>query len=77
MLVLSRHVGQSIIIGRGHKTIKVKIIDIQKGTARLGIEADKSISVHREEVLKSIQRGEKPKSLMSIDYKRGEIKGIK
>lgn len=53
MLVLSRHNGESIIIdGR----IKVTIVDIRGDKVRVGIEADKEISVHREEVQIAIDR---------------------
>jgi carbon storage regulator len=53
MLVLSRVRGESIIIG---DDIEVTIIDIRhNGKVRLGIEAPKDITVHREEVYNAIQ----------------------
>lgn len=49
MLVLSRRVNERIIINGGE--IVITVVDIRGGDkVRLGIEADKSISVHREEV---------------------------
>lgn len=58
MLVLSREVGQRIVIDGGR--IVVELIDI-KGCckARIGITADPSISIHREEVQSRIEREER------------------
>jgi carbon storage regulator len=53
MLVLARKRDESIIIG---DDIVIKIIDIREDTVRLGIEAPKEISVHREEVYEAIKR---------------------
>ena len=47
MLVLSRKLGESLVIG-GNVTIKV--IQVRGNTIRLGIEAPKDVSVHRREV---------------------------
>jgi len=47
MLVLSRHNGQSIIIG---DNIKITIIESNYGRCRVGIEAPKEMAVDREEV---------------------------
>ena len=54
MLVLSRYKEESIIIG---DDVKVTIVGIRGNKVRLGIEAPKEISVHREEVYKAIQEG--------------------
>ncbi len=53
MLVLSRQKEESIIIG---DDIEVTIIDVRGDKVRLGINAPKSITVHRKEVYESIQR---------------------
>jgi len=47
MLALSRNIGESIII---NGNIKVTVVKIKGGTVVLSTEADKSISVDREEV---------------------------
>lgn len=47
MLVLSRKIGDAIIIGRN---VKVKIHDIRGRNVKLSIEAPPSISVNRLEV---------------------------
>ncbi len=55
MLVLSRRLGESLQIG---DNITVKVLDMQGGQVRIGIEAPRSISVHREEVKQRIDNGE-------------------
>lgn len=47
MLVLTRHVHQSIVIG--HDVI-VTVLEVRGDQVRLGITAPKDIQVHREEV---------------------------
>ncbi len=47
MLVLSRRKNESIIIG---DDVEITIVDICGGKVRLGINAPKDVSVHREEV---------------------------
>lgn len=53
MLVLSRKLNESIIIG---DNIRVTVSLIRGDTVRLGIEAPRDVSVHREEVYINIQR---------------------
>ncbi len=47
MLVLSRMIGEEIIIG---DNIRIIIVDIKGDRVKVGIEAPKEISVHRKEV---------------------------
>ncbi len=53
MLVLSRKKGQSLMIGH---EIEISIIDIQGDQVRVGINAPKSVSVHRKEVFEEIRQ---------------------
>ena len=53
MLVLSRKCGEKIVIG---DNIIVTVVDIRGDKVRVGIEAPKGISIHREEVYKESQR---------------------
>ena len=48
MLVLSRKLGEKIIIG---ENISITVIDIDRGKIRLGIEAPRNIPVYRQELL--------------------------
>lgn len=48
MLVLSRRIGETLIIG---DDIKVRVLGITGMTVRIGIEAPKSVNVVREEIV--------------------------
>ncbi|MDB6061786.1 MAG: carbon storage regulator [Verrucomicrobiaceae bacterium] len=52
MLVLSRRLGETLIIG---DDIKITVLGISGNQVRLGIAAPKDVSVHREEVYRRIQ----------------------
>ncbi|MFT7003108.1 MAG: carbon storage regulator [Sulfurimonas sp.] len=52
MLVLARKLDESIVIG---DDITVKIISIEKGVVKLGIEAPKDISIIRNELLEDVK----------------------
>lgn len=53
MLVLSRGLDESIVIG---KDVVVTIVDIRGDKVRLGIQAPSEVPVHRREVFEAIQR---------------------
>ena len=57
MLVLSRKQKESIFI---NENVVVTVLSIQGGTVRLGIEAPREISVHRQEVHERIQNQDVP-----------------
>ena len=52
MLVLARKVGQSIIV---NDNVEILIIEVRGEQVRLGIEAPRSIPVHRKELLEQIR----------------------
>ena len=64
MLVLSRKKDEKIIIG---DSITVMVIEIRGDKVRLGIEAPKEITVHRQEVYDAIKREQVEKRDISID----------
>jgi len=59
MLVLSRRIGETLFVG---DHIKVIILGVNGNQIRLGIEAPKNVSVHREEVYRKIQAEDEAKS---------------
>ncbi|MBS1723740.1 MAG: carbon storage regulator CsrA [Armatimonadetes bacterium] len=51
MLVLTRKVNQSIVIGDG---IEVVVLEVRGEQVRLGIKAPRDVAVHRKEVFEQI-----------------------
>ncbi|MDH0757739.1 carbon storage regulator CsrA [Pseudomonas juntendi] len=51
MLILTRKVGETIVI---NDTIRVTVMQVKGGQVRLGIEAPKDVSVHRQEIQERI-----------------------
>ncbi len=60
MLVLTRKVDQSIIIG---DDIKIIVVDVRGDQVKIGIEAPRDVSVHREEIYREIQQENKRAAL--------------
>ncbi|PIE37598.1 MAG: carbon storage regulator [Gammaproteobacteria bacterium] len=52
MLILTRRVGESLMVG---DDIKVTFLGIKGNQVRLGVNAPRDVAVHREEVYKRIQ----------------------
>ena len=52
MLILTRKLGEAIVIGHD---IKVTFLDIRGKQIRVGIEAPKGLAVHREEIWRLIR----------------------
>ncbi len=53
MLVLSRRVGESVMIG---DDVVVTVLDVRGEVVRLGVAAPRSVAVHREELLAEVAR---------------------
>jgi len=53
MLVLSRKINQSIMIG---DDIRIVVVGVDRDQVKLGIEAPRTVSVHRSEIYEEIQR---------------------
>jgi carbon storage regulator len=56
MLVLSRKKNEEIIIGEGENQVRLMIVEMRGDKVRLGIDADRSVPVHRKEVYDAIER---------------------
>ena len=52
MLILSRHLGESVKIG---DEVTVTVLGVKAGQVRLGFTAPPNVAVHREEVYERIQ----------------------
>lgn len=64
MLVLSRKIGEQITVGN---SVMVTVLSFDRGIVRLGIEAPKSIPVHRKEVHDKIVETNKAASQTDIN----------
>jgi len=56
MLVLSRKKNEAIVFSTSQGDIVVEVVRVNGDKVRLGIECDKSISIHRKEVFDAIKR---------------------
>ena len=53
MLILTRRVGESLMIG---DEVTVTVLGVKGNQVRLGVNAPKNVSVHREEIYERIQQ---------------------
>lgn len=73
MLILSRKIGETLMVG---DDVTVTVLGVRGGQVRMGINAPKNISVHREEVYNNIQQERaqgisrpEPKDKPQADYR--------
>ena len=64
MLVLSRRVGESIVIG---DSVTVTVLEVRGEVVRIGIQAPRSVSVHREELLRELAESNRASASPSED----------
>jgi carbon storage regulator len=55
MLILTRRVGETVMIGN---EIEVTVLSVKGSQVRVGVKAPREIGVHREEIYKRIKKEE-------------------
>ena len=55
MLILTRRVGEAVMIG---DDVTVTVLGVKGTQVRIGVNAPREVAVHREEIFERIKRGE-------------------
>ena len=57
MLILTRRVGETVVIG---DDVDVTVLGVKGNQVRLGVKAPRNVTVHREEIYERIQQEKEP-----------------
>jgi carbon storage regulator len=57
MLILTRRVGETVMIG---DDVTITVLGVKGNQVRVGINAPKHVAVHREEIYERIKREQRP-----------------
>jgi carbon storage regulator len=74
MLILTRRVGEALKIG---DNVEVTILSVKGNQVRIGINAPKEVSVHREEIYSRIKEEQKQPKLPQLGLPRAAGSGNK
>ena len=70
MLILTRRVGETLMIG---DNVTVTVLGVKGNQVRIGINAPKDLAVHREEIYQRIKREQQDPSQAQIDDGPNEV----
>lgn len=57
MLILTRRVGESVVIG---DDVTITVLGVKGNQVRIGVDAPRDVAVHRQEIYQRIQDGTGP-----------------
>ena len=72
MLILTRRIGETLIIGDGDNKIEITPLSTKGNQIRLGITAPKRIPVHREEIYDRIKQGLSPPEKIELVFENDD-----
>jgi carbon storage regulator len=70
MLILTRRVGETLIVG---DEVTITVLGVKGNQVRIGVNAPKDVSVHREEIYQRIQREKAAQEGSSLDERVDQI----
>lgn len=68
MLILTRRVGETVVIG---DEVTVTVLGVKGNQVRLGVNAPREVAVHREEIFERIKRERSEEDAVSPQYING------
>jgi carbon storage regulator len=63
MLILTRRVGEAVVIG---EEVTVTVLGVKGNQVRIGVTAPKSVSVHRDEIFDRIKNERESSDLRTV-----------
>ena len=73
MLILTRKVGESLLIG---DDVSITILNIRGNQVKIGVQAPKDVSVHREEIYQRIHQAKDEQKAQQILFYDHEMEKL-